>query len=146
MKKPDTKAKQVGKAAWSYLEEKGTLPTARDLLNAMGGGSLRDINQGLRQWREELADWVHHHRHRPDLPDEVWSSMSQMWDQALTQARKALSQEYEALRKQIQEASEAAQQTAREAEKREWPSRRSASAARSNWNKLGRTRRSSISD
>lgn len=94
-----TKKSQVKEAAWSLFEETGKLPTRQEIMELIGGGSARDVQAELNAWRSELADWVHHQRHRPELPDPVWSGIMSLWDTALehaTQAAQASLKEREA--------------------------------------------------
>ncbi len=91
-----SKKSRVSEQAWLILEETGKMPTARGVLDALGGGSLTDINAELNRWREALRDWIHHQRHRAELPDTVWQAFLAIWEHAEDSAGQMAKQSYAA--------------------------------------------------
>ncbi|WP_293650435.1 DNA-binding protein [Thiolapillus sp.] len=110
-----TKKSQVKTAAWRIFEETGQLPSRQSIMEEIGGGSARDVAAELAEWKEELADWVHHQRHRPDMPDTLYQAMITIWDKALEDANQVAQSALDKARAEVAEREQAAKASVTEA-------------------------------
>ena len=93
--------REIIKAVWEWIEDTGEVPSQRQLIDHLGG-SARDMNEALKAWRAQLVADALADRRRPDLPDEVWSLMKDLWAKAVEEGRRVAASAWDTERSTFQ--------------------------------------------